>query len=549
MPKKFFKKRKGTIIIFAIIIALVAVATFFLAREDEPVYNFIIAEKTDLVQEISATGRVKAVDDIDLAFEKSGRVSKIYVDIGDKAGKGDILIKLESAELYAELSQSKASVESAQAKLQQYEAGLEGEKAELAELIKGTRQEEILIYESKVKNAEALYNSALENIIENLEDSYTKSDDSIRNKIDSMFSNPRSSDPQVTFPVNNSQLEIDIEWQRILVETILISWKDSLTRIENLDNLTENINTAKKNLDKIKSFLEDMALAVNELKVSANLSQTAIDGYKSNVYTARANINTAITNLTAAKEKLNTADTSLSVAENELAFKKAGGAPEQIAAKEADIKQAEANIISQKAEIKLKESAVLVAKAKLYKNSLISPINGIITKQDARVGEIVSAHDIIVSVISESDFKIEVDIVEADIAHLKVGDKAKLTLDAYGDEIIFEAGVTKIDPAAILIEGVANYRTALLFAESDDRIKAGMTADLDIITAQKYNVICVPQRAIIYKSDGAKIVRILDANNEIEERSVETGISGDNRQIEILSGVEVGDKIITSIKK
>ena len=544
------KKKKKIFIISLTVIVLIATALFFFLREEETVYEFIIAARADLVQDISVIGRVKAVEEINLAFEKSGRVSGIYVDIGDQVEKGAILIRLESAELLAELSQSKAAVESAEAKLQQYEAVLESVKAELEELESGTRPEKILIYESKVKNAQAVYNSAFENIIDNLKDSYTVSDDSVRNKIDLMFSSPRSSNPQIIFPINESQLEIDIEWQRMLTETILTSWQDSLIEIknlENLDNLADYIRTAKDNLDKIKSFLTDMALAVNSLGVSADFSATVIDGYRSDVYTARANINTATTNLATAKEKLNTAVTSVLVAENELALKEAGSAPEQIAAKEASIKQAKANIIAQKAEIQFKKSTVLASEAKLYKNSLKSPIGGIITRQDARTGEIVSANDIIVSVISDGDFEIEADIVEADIAYLKIGNQARLSLDAYGDEIIFEATVVKIDPAARLIEGVANYRTTLEFKEFDDRIKAGMTADLDIITAQKTNVICLPQRVIIYKNGQRKIVRILNENNEIEERAVETGIRGDGGQIEILQGVAEGEKVIIKL--
>ncbi|MCK4386921.1 MAG: efflux RND transporter periplasmic adaptor subunit [Candidatus Pacebacteria bacterium] len=551
MSKKFLKNRK-IIIILVIIAALIVAASLFLTREDKPIYNFIIAEKANLVQEISATGRVRAVDDINLSFEKSGRVRKIYVDIGDKVKKGALLINLESADLFAELSQSKASVENAEAKLRQCDAVLESAQAELEELKQGTRPEEILIYESKVKNAHTVYDSALENIIDKLKDSYTKSDDAVRNKIDTVFDNPRTSNPQIIFPIHESQLEIDIEWQRMLAETVLISWKNSLLGIENLENsnnLADQIDIAENNLDKIKSFLGDMALAVNSLKVSADFSATVIDGYRSDVCTARANISAATTNLATTKEKLNTANTALLVAKNELAFKEAGSAPEQIAAQEAKIKQAEANIIAQKAEIKLKQATVLASKAKLHKNSLISPINGVITRQDARVGEIVSANNIIVSVISEGDFEIEADIVEADIAYLRVGNQAKLTLDAYGDGIIFEAKVIKIDPAAILIEGVANYRTTLRFAEIDGRIKAGMTADLDIITAQKNEVVCIPQRAIIYKSGGGKIVRILTENNEMEEKEVQTGIRGDGGKIEILTGVEAGDKIITSIIK
>ncbi|MCK5021922.1 MAG: efflux RND transporter periplasmic adaptor subunit [Candidatus Pacebacteria bacterium] len=548
--KRFFKKRKKLLISFIILIASIAVISFFiLGKEKESIYSFVVAEKGNLIQEISATGRVNAVNDIDLAFEKSGRVSKVNIEIGDVFKKGQILIELESNEILAELSQARASVESAKATLQQYEAVLEGEKITLEELKKGTRPEEILVYESKVDNAKATLEAAKENIVDNLLDSYTRSDNAIRNMVDPMFSNPQGSNPEISFPISSSQLEIDVNWKRAFIEEMLFEWTNSLEQVDTFSDLTSNVEESEEYLNEIKTFLQEMAIAVNGLSASIDFSETTIEGYRTDVYTARTDINTAITNLSSAKEELNTADTALSVAINELSLKESGSTSEQINNQEAIIRQAMANINSQKAEIKLKESSVSASRAKLYKNYLRSPIDGIITKQDAKIGEIVPANEIIVSIISQGEFEIEADIVEADIANLKIGDKAKLSLDAYGEDIIFKANVIKIDPAAVLIEGVANYKTTLVFEEKDDRIRAGMTADLDIITAQKDNIIVIPQRAVIYKNGAGKFVRILMEEDIIEETQIETGISGNGGKIEILKGVREGDKVITSIKK
>ncbi len=544
--KKLLKKKKLT---FGIIVSiLIVILAFYFFTKDETIeYNFSIAERQDLIQEISATGRIKAVDDVDLAFEKSGRINKINVEVGDKVYKGQILAEIESDEIYAELAQARAGVASAEAKLQQFEAILEKEKSDLETLKIGTREEEILIYQSKVTNAEAIYNASIQNVIDNIEDAYTKSDDAVRNKTDIMFKDPRTSNPQIVFSVNNSQLENDVEWGRFLIEQQLIAWNSSLNDIDK-NSLYEEITNSKNKLDEIKSFLENMASAVNNLSVSSGFSQTTIDGYKTNIYTARTNVNTAITNLSSAKEKFNTSHTSLLVAKNELALKQAANTPEAINSQKATIKQAEANIISQKAEIDLKKSAVQASLAKLSKNTLKSPIAGTITKQKAQVGVIVSSGEIIISVISQSDLEIETNIVEADIAYLKIGNKAKLSLDAYGEDVIFEAEVIKIDPAASLIEGVANYKTTLEFIESDERIRSGMTADLDIVTLELKDVIAIPYRAIIFRNGSERIVRILKENNLVEESAVEIGIIGNGSLVEIISGVNEGDKVITSIK-
>ena len=116
-------------------------------------------------------------------------------------------------------------------------------------------------------------------------------------------------------------------------------------------------------------------------------------------------------------------------------------------------------------------------------------------------------------------------IPEADIVKVAVGNKARLTLDAYDEDTIFEAIVTSIDPAASLREGIATYRTTLAFSEISDMIRIGMTTDMDIITSSREGVIVIPQRGIIYQ-DNKKYVRIWLPDNTVEEIEVETGISG-----------------------
>ena len=545
--KKIFKNKK-LIFTISILLAIILIIIYYLGKEEVIEYNFTLTEKQDLVQEISATGRVKAVDEINLAFEKGGKIKTSNVEVGDKVEKGQTLISLESDDILAEISQARAGVSSAKARLSQYEAALEKERSELEILEIGTRDEEVLIYESKVQNAEAVYDASIQNITSSISDAYTKSDDSIRNKIDVMFNNPRGTNPQLIFNVNDSQLETNIEWGRSLIEQQLVSWANIIKSLE-IDQIPDETIVAEDRLGQIQSFLGDIALAVNNLFANTEFTQTVINSYKTNIYTARTNINTAITNLSSYKEKFNTSRTSLTIAENELSLKKAANTPEKINSQKAIIKQAEANIASQKAEIELKESMVQSALVRLSKDTLKSPISGTIITKEAEIGSIVSAGKIVISVISEDNLEIESNIVEADIAYLKIGDQAKLSLDAYNEEDVFEAEVVQIDPAAKLIDGVANYKITLNFKNFDERIKSGMTADIDIITMELKNVIVIPYRAIIFRNGSGKFVKLLKEGNQVEEVSVETGLIGNGNLIEIKTGINVGDKVITSTKK
>ncbi|HJN62222.1 MAG TPA: hypothetical protein QGH92_01300, partial [Candidatus Parcubacteria bacterium] len=98
-----------------------------------------------------------------------------------------------------------------------------------------------------------------------------------------------------------------------------------------------------------------------------------------------------------------------------------------------------------------------------------------------------------------------------------------------------------------IVDGVATYKVTFQFIEDDERIKSGMTANIDITSDNRENVIAVPQRSIIRKN-GDKFVRILDGNN-VKEIKVETGLYGSDGNIEIIRGINEGDKVITFIEE
>ncbi|MBI2474904.1 HlyD family efflux transporter periplasmic adaptor subunit [Candidatus Uhrbacteria bacterium] len=463
------KKRK--VYIPAIILIIIILGIVFLSnRGDKQKFDTAVAQRIDLTQEVSVTGRVKPAQSVELAFEKGGKISAVYADVGKDVLTGQILVVQGNSELAAQLSQAQAGVESAQAQLAQYQAALETQQAKLEELKLGTRPEEVQVQETKVTNAKTSLEDAKKNLIVQIQDAYTKSDDAIRNKVDQFFLNPKGANPQLTF-FTDSQLESDIESKRFLIESTLKSWQTSLETLSTSSDLESHLDTAKTNLIQTKSLLEKSALAVNGLLPNSSISQTTIDAYKSDVSTGRTNINTATVNLTTAEEKLGTTQSNLQLEKDNLALTKAEATVEQITAQEAQVKQAEAYILSQEAQIKQTKANVNNYFAQISKTVIRAPINGTITKQEAKVGEIISANTVIVSLMSASEFEIEANIPEADIAKVNIGNNAKVTLDAYGNDVVFGVKVVAIDPAETIIDGVATYKVTFQFIETDERIR------------------------------------------------------------------------------
>ncbi|MFH1188238.1 MAG: efflux RND transporter periplasmic adaptor subunit [bacterium] len=515
------KKRKGLIYsIFGILI--IGVAAFFIFRGGAAVsYDFVIANRGSVTQEVSVTGKVVAVNNVDLAFESGGKVAHTYVDIGDTVKAGDLLASLDVSSIEAQLAQAEASVKA--------------EKASLAELEKGMRTEELRVYEVKVENAEVAIREAKKSLIETIQDSYTKSDDAIRNRVDQLYINPRTRSPKLVFFINDAQLIISLERGRATIGDLLNLWKSSLESLSTESDLDAYIVDAKQNLSTIRQFLGDMASAVNSLTPTASLSQATITSWKTDVITGRTNVNTASTSINTADGIWKNAEAARDLANEELTYKRSGATSEQIAVQEARVEQM--------------ESQVSLYRAQIRKASIYSPIAGMVIKQDAKEGEIVTQSVSAISVISAGNLEVESFIPEADVAKIKKGDIARIALDAYGDDNVFNAVIAKIDPTETTKEGVPTYKTTLQFTDSDSRPRSGMTANITILTGERNDVLIVPGRAVFLENGQSYIIVVNDEKLQTTEKvQVKTGLRGSDGNIEVINGIVEGDKVVTFMR-
>lgn len=511
--KKSIKKHK--FLTTAVIILILIIASYFyFSRGSGPTFATVTVQRGNIIQEVSATGHVKPAENVDLAFQSSGKVAKIYITVSDKVVSGENLIQLDNSDIYAQLAGSQADLKTQQAKLDSLKAG--------------TRPEQIKISQTKVDNAQVALDQVKITLVNTLRSAYTVSDDAIHNKADSFFSVPAIPAPHLSFSVSNTQLQVDIESQRLVIEAILKSWQASSSQLTVNSNLDIAISYIKQNLNTISLFLDKANSSLNGLSPNGIITQTTIDAWKLNVSTARTNISASISNVSTAEQSLKTAESDLSLAQQELNLDQAGATLQDIEAQQAQVEKAQANVLNYQAQFD--------------KTIIRSPINGLVTKQDAKVGEIIPANTPIISIISANQFEIESNVPEADIAKIKIGDSAQITLDAYGDNVIFSAKVIKIDPAETVIEGVATYKTTFQFNQEDARIKSGMTANIDISTDKRENVLVIPQRAVIARGTD-KFVLVGNGTSNPDERQIQTGLRGSDGNVEVVSGLSAGERI------
>ena len=551
---KFLKRPLGIVVI--LITVVVAGIIFFVTRDGGPEYEFVVAGEGNIIQEVSVTGRVKATESVELAFEKIGRVSNVFVDIGDMVQKGDLLIILDKQELIADLAKA--------------EANLTAEQASLAELEKGARPEEIQAAQTKVENAETSLQDAEGSLLTttqkaaaDLENVYaggvTASQKAVNAAKNSLLV---ITDIQFMHFLKNDQRSLNVaEAKAVVVLSLFGETNGGKLNTESLGRLMGGTfgvvqdlrkNSQKEGIDQAISdtsdILGDAKTALAAVPIITDLSTTE----RSDLATEKSAVDTEIVSLSdkqqaiavqkaqnasviaSAQTTLNDAKNVLATVQDELVLKEAGATPEQIAEQTAKVHSSVAEVQS--------------IEAKIAKTQLRSPIAGVVTKQEAKIGEIVGAGDLVVSVISEAKFEIKTQVPEADIAKIVVGDTAETTLDAYTSDVVFPTKVVMIDPAETIIEGVPTYTVTLQFEQGDDRIKSGMTANTDIVTASKEDVLIIPQRAVI-TNEGQKIVRLLINGNVIEEVVVQTGLRGSDGNIEIVEGITEGDRVVIFIRE
>lgn len=163
--------------------------------------------------------------------------------------------------------------------------------------------------------------------------------------------------------------------------------------------------------------------------------------------------------------------------------------------------RAQAELQSAKADQALAEANLDLQNAELKKACICSPIRGVVLDRAVDAGQIVAAAlsaPVLFTVAEDlTQMELHVDIDEADIGRVTVGDRAAFNVDAY-DNKTFPAEIAEIRYASETIDGVVTYKAILTIDNSDLLLRPGMTATADITVEEIENALIVPNAALRY---------------------------------------------------
>ncbi len=239
------------------------------------------------------------------------------------------------------------------------------------------------------------------------------------------------------------------------------------------------------------------------------------------------------------------------------------------------VRQAQAQLQSARARVAQIQANYKSALDRLAKTVQKAPIDGVIANLPVRIGQYVLASfstTPLLTIADMSEINVEVQVDETDIARVRVGQRARIRVDALGDQEL-QGVVSEVGRAALVRGGQAlpeltpsgqeakDFKVVIrlvdLTPEIRDRLRPGMSATATITTDTRENVIAVPPAALVERDAEEVGAQAASANGQRKRlqgvfivrdnraifRPVETGISGE-MEIEIVSGLEEGMEVV-----
>lgn len=489
-------------------IILIIVGSLFLSKglSQKPQLASMAVVKSNVTQGVNVDGTVQAAQDLNLAFEQGGTISRINVKAGDKVKKGQALVVLDSTSLSAALNQASAAVQGSQASYQK--------------LINGATSQDVAVAQVALTNAQtALANTTKQQQVL-VDNAYKALQNSGVAAIPGSGNTPGS-----TATISGTYTGKNQGQYQVAVYSTGSGLKFQYTGLENGNG---NVDVTPQPLGTNGLYIQFSSTNIpvnNTWTISIPNTQSAAYVANNNAYQAALQTQTAA--VAAAQSAVDSAQAALNL--------------KQTTARPEDLAAAAAQLNAAKAQYQMVQSN--------YSNSvLIAPIDGIITDVKTKVGQTVAGSTLapglpVVSMISDQKFQVETFVAENDIGKIKIGDTAQVTLDAYGTNNIFPSTVVSIDPAATVIQGISTYKVTLQFNSEDARIRSGMGANVTITDETHNNVLAIPKSALL--SDNGKTYVLVDnSQGNFTKTSITVGVVGIEGKAEVLSGLTEGQKVV-----
>ncbi|MEM7113390.1 MAG: HlyD family efflux transporter periplasmic adaptor subunit [Chloroflexota bacterium] len=474
----------------------------------------------DLAKSATAGGQVEAQRSGQLQFTSSGTVAEVFVSVGDIVSARDPLVQLDTSSLERAITNAEQSLLLQQTSLIELqasasevdilaaEAAVVSAEANLASVLDGPDAEQIAAAEASLRAAQAEIAAAAARL------------------------NDAASGGSVS-DIEAARLEVAI------AEKAKVEAEEAHVFVLVSDRFSEE-RRAEIEPQRAATVLQaraDLAAAQQRLTELENGDPNTIASNGASVASATANRDQAQAQLDVLLE----GPTAAEIASAEASVADAKASLDQLmrGPTEAQVAVAEAQVVQ--AEIRLQQAQQDLADA-----VLVAPFAGLITAVHVGPGELASG--IAIEMVDMDSLEVVLGVDEVDVGLISLGQTAVVTLESWpATEIASE--VTAVQPTANLNNsGIVNFNVHLSLDRTDLPVLVGMTANANLITANREDVLLVPNAAItVNRSDEIYTVNLVDRDAEgniiTEEIEIAIGLS-DNSYTQVVSGLNEGDEVV-----
>ncbi len=473
-----------------------------------------IAELSSEQPGLSIVGVVQSTSEATVRAEKSGQVVSVNRQLGDGVSAGTVVASIENASESAAVLSAQGSVDAAQ--------------AALSKISGGSREEQKAILEASLQTAQSGNVSAKSSAVNALLSAYSTVDGAVRGTGDSMFSNPDSTNPFFSVSSADSQLVTNINNTRLSMGPVLERQASVSKQITTASDLNGELDRTETEVRAARAFFDQIIRALNNAIPSGNVSSATIATHQANAIAARASLNAALSAISGAKENLSAKSQGLTIAEKNLEQGVTGGQPEDIAAAQAGLKQAQGGLAA--------------ARANLEKSYIRAPISGTINSFSLKRGDYVQQTAPVLTVANNGALEIVAYVTENDARDVTAGSKVSIEENVTGV-------VTRVAPALDPVTKKIEVRIGV--SAGDSALVNGQSVTIEITRANtrinsNISKISVPISAIKIGADKTVVFTVGSDGTLVAHEIVVGPLLGE--RVVITSGVTPDMEIVTDAR-
>lgn len=470
----------------------------------------------------SASGNIQPQQTAQLALGTTGVVLEVAVEVGDQVSAGQLLVQLDTAAL--------------ERAVQNAEQALIIQQNNLTSLTDGATAAQIASAEAAVTNAQA----QLDNLLAGGADQVAAAEASLRTaEANVSAAAARLAQAQAGGSAG----------QQLQAQNALEAAQTAYTQAEEQHRATFDCtyNSATAQFDCVGGSEAEQAARIGAQQAYANLlaAQDQLElvsqgGNTSGIAAAQAGLAQASANRDAAQARYDLAA--------------AGPTAAQIAAAQANVAQAQAQrdkvLAGPTAEqIAIAEAAVAqaqlgldLARYNLTQATLTAPFDGVVTAVYVTKGELASG--LAVELVNLNSLEVVLAMDEIDIGTISLGQQATIVVESFPD-VELQGEVVAIAPKNTVgaAGGLISYAVNLTMGDHDLLLRPNMTASANLVTAERNDVLLVPNRALIINRETNSYRVQVQQGETFVSQTVTVGLR-DGRYTQITSGLNEGDVVL-----